>query len=221
MKHRVKILHKDWLTHDVVRFRFERPEGFSFVAGQAIEASPEGPDFKDKWSPFTLTSLSSEDDLELTFKVYKEHDGITLAFSNLSVGDHFWITEPFDTFKNKGEGVFIAGGTGVTPFIALLRQMHITGETGNSYLYFSNKTEKDIFHREEFSKILGNNFVTVLTREKKNPHLYGRIDKEFLEKNISDFNQPFYICGPDDFSEDIQRYLKELGASDEVVNVSM
>ena len=221
MTHKVKIVHKQWLTHDVMQLKMERPEGFSFKAGQAIEASLEQPKFENVWSPFTITSLSNEEFLEFTIKTYPKHERLTLALSKLNEGDSCLITDPWDSFKNKGAGVFIAGGTGVTPFIALLRKMYSDGEIGKSSLFFANKTEKDIFHFDEFRKMLGDNFINILSREKKEPYLHGHIDKAFLKKHISNFNQPFYLCGPDGFAKDIQVYLKELGAGDDMVNISL
>ncbi len=221
MEHKAKIKHKRWLTHDVIQFTIERPEDFSYSAGQAIEATLNDPKFKDDWAPFTLTSLNRDEDLQFTIKIYSDHNGMTLALSKLNEGESFVITDPWDSFINKGPGVFIAGGTGVTPFIALLRQMKVDGNVDGSTLLFSNKTEKDIFLYEEFKSILGENFINVLTREEKKPYLHGRIDKEFLKKHISDFNQPFYLCGPDNFAEDIKGNLKELGAGDDLVNISL
>ena len=221
MEHEAKIKDKKWLTHDVIQFTIEKPENFSYSAGQAIEATLNDPKFKDDWSPFTLTSLNRDEYLQFTIKIYSDHKGMTLALAKLNVGESFIITDPWDSFKNKGPGVFIAGGTGVTPFIALLRQMNVDGNVKGSTLIFSNKTGKDIFLYDEFKRILGEKFINVLTREKKEPYLYGRINKEFLKNHIFNFNQPFYLCGPDNFADDIMKYLKELGAADDLVNISL
>jgi ferredoxin-NADP reductase len=221
MEHKLKIKQKQWLTHDVMQFTLEKPDGFTYSAGQAVEATLDDPKFKDEWAPFTLTSLNKDENLEFTIKSYPKHNGMTLALSKLEKGDHFIITDPWDSYKNKGPGVFIAGGTGVTPFIALLRQMEVDGTVNGSKLIFSNKTERDIFLYHEFKRILGDNYINVLTQERKEPFLYGRIDKEFLKEQISDYNQPFYLCGPDNFADEIKGYLKELGAGDDLVNVSL
>jgi hypothetical protein len=221
MEYKLKIIQKQWLTHDVMQFTMEKPEGFTFTAGQAVEVTLDDPKFKDDWHPFTLTSLNKDENLEFTIKCYPKHKGMTSALSKLEKGDHFIITDPWDSFTDKGPGVFIAGGTGVTPFIALLRQMHEGGKVEGSSLIFSNKTEKDIFLYHEFKSILGDNFINVLTEEKMEPFLYGRIDKAFLKEHISDFKQPFYLCGPEGFADDIGNYLKELGAGDDLVNVSL
>jgi len=220
MSHKVEILNKEWLNYNVMRLEVERPAGFDYEAGMAIEATLDETGFEDKWSPFTMTSLPTQDELEFTIKVYPEHEGLTLALSKLNEGESYLISDPFETFKNKGPAVFIAGGTGVTPFIALLRQLEVDDEIDGSRLFFANLREKDIFMADEFTRMLGKNFLNVLEKEDKKPYLHGLIDKAFLKKHIENFDQPFYLCGPPGFSEDIGEYLKELGAGDDLVNVS-
>ena len=159
--------------------------------------------------------------LQFTIKIYTDHNGMTRALSKLNTGDHFLITDPWDSFISKGPGVFIAGGTGVTPFIALLRQMYLDNSVGNSKLLFSNKTDDDIFLANEFRKILGDNFINIVTRDEQSEFYADRINIQLLKKHVSNFNQPFYLCGPDNFANEIKGYLIELGAGDELVNVSL
>jgi hypothetical protein len=39
----------------------------------------------------------------------------------------------------KGEGIFIAGGAGVTPFIAIFRDLHEQGKTENQIYNLNNR----------------------------------------------------------------------------------
>jgi ferredoxin-NADP reductase len=67
----------------------------------------------------------------------------------------------------KGEGVFIAGGAGVTPFIAILRQLQAENKIANNKLIFTNKTANDIILKKEFNDMLGKNFINTLTDEQR------------------------------------------------------
>lgn len=107
MQHTVKIIEKSWITHDVICLRLEKPLNYSFYAGQAIEVSLENPRFQGENAPFTLTGLSSEKYLELIFKVYAEHEGMTLEISKLMEGDQLMIGDAWDSYKNLGPGMFI------------------------------------------------------------------------------------------------------------------
>lgn len=213
MSYTVEIKDVQQLTHDVKQFRFEKPEGYEFESGQATEVSIDKDGWRDQKRPFTFTSLNN-DYLEFVIKIYPDHNGVTEQIGRLEVGDSFIIGEPWGTIQYKGPGVFLAGGAGVTPFIAILRDLNEQGKMNGNCLIFSNKKEKDIILEEEFSAMLGDNFINVITDGSTGQYidLDGFIDKEFLEEQIDDFNQPFYICGPQPFNEAMMSYLKELGA---------
>lgn len=214
MSHTLKITDIENVTHDVKQIRFEKPEDYSYVPGQATEVAIDKDGWRDEKRPFTFTSLNSDEYLEFVIKIYPEHDGVTGQIGKLKTGDSLIIDDPWGTIKFKKAGVFLAGGAGVTPFIAIFRDLHKKGNIGENTLIFSNKSEKDIILKEEFDKILGERFINVITDEPTENHTYlgGHINKAFLESQIDDFSQAFYVCGPDPFNEAIMQYLKDLGA---------
>ena len=213
----LKITHAEYVTHNVRRFRLEKPEGFSFEPGQATEVSINKPDLKDEKRPFTFTSLSDDPYLEFTIKIYADHDGVTKALGELKEGDELIIEEAWGAITYKGTGDFIAGGAGVTPFIAILRDLSKKGQLEGNRLIFSNKTSDDIILKEEFSRMLDDNFINTLTEEDHPDYDYGHINKDYLKEKINDFSKQFYVCGPPSFVEDIQKALEELGASSDSV----
>lgn len=203
------------VTHDVRQIRLEKPEGYTFVPGQATEVAIDRDGWRDEGRPFTFTSLDTDPYLEFVIKIYPDHEGVTEQIGRLSKGDRLIIGDPWGTIAYKGEGTFLAGGAGVTPFIAILRDLHRKGEIGQNRLIFSNKTERDVILKEEFKAILGDRFVSVITEEKPSDDaifLDGVIDKAFLTSHIRDFDQAFYVCGPGPFNKGIMAALKELGA---------
>ncbi len=143
--------------------------------------------------------------------------GVTNALGNLKPGDEIIVRDVWGAIEYKGPGVFIAGGAGVTPFIAIFRHLYKQGKVNGSKLIFSNKTSKDIILKDERSKMLGENFTNILTAEKDSNFEHGRINLEYLKKKTNNFQQNFYICGPDPFVTDITKALTELGANAESV----
>jgi ferredoxin-NADP reductase len=213
----VRILNIEDVTHDVKRFEIEKPDGYTFVPGQATEVAINKPEWKNEKRPFTFTSLNEWPYLEFTIKGYSSHKGVTDQIHKLSVGDELLIHDVWGAISYKGKGVFIAAGAGITPFIAIFRQLNKDSSIEGNKLIFSNKTSKDIIMRDEFEKMLGDNFINVLTDEAV-PGIHNkRIDKEYLKEIIKDFNQHFYICGPDPFTEAITSALTDLGANVEAV----
>jgi ferredoxin-NADP reductase len=215
--HIVKIISVKPVTHDVKQFTIEKPKGFTFRAGQATEVSINTPKLKDEKRPFTFTSLNEDDYLEFTIKIYESHDGVTKELGKLKKDDELIIRDVWGAIEYKGEGVFVAGGAGITPFIAILRELQAENKIANNKLLFTNKTEKDIILNDELQEILGKNFINTLTDEKKNDYESGRIDADFLEKNITNFKQHFYVCGPPKFVAAISEALTKLGAKTDAV----
>ena len=216
-EHIVKIISVQPVTHNVRRFRFEKPEGYHFHPGQATEVSINKEGWKDERRPFTFTSLNEWPYLEFTIKIYSDHPGVTNELGSLKEGDELIIRDVWGAIAYKGEGYFIAGGAGITPFIAILRQLKKDNKVASNQLYFSNKTENDIILHEELNTILGKNAHYIVTDSNDHRYQKSYINKAFLEKEISDFKKPFYICGPDKMVSDISGILTELGATPDSV----
>ncbi|MFV8271355.1 FAD-binding oxidoreductase [Flavobacterium sp. GT2N3] len=215
--HIVKIISVEPVTHDVKRFTIQKPEGFKFIPGQATEVSVNTPALKHEKRPFTFTSLNDNKHLEFIIKIYDNHNGVTKELGKLKLGDELILRDVWGAIEYKGEGVFIAGGAGVTPFIAILRQLQADDKIANNKLIFTNKTEKDIILKKEFNEMLGKNFINTLTDEKKEGYENGRIDYTFLKEKIDNFKQHFYICGPPQFVTAISEALTQLGAKTDTV----
>jgi len=213
-EHIVKILETEYVTHNVKRFKVSKPDSYQYKAGQATDIVINLPEWKSERRPFTFTSLNEWDHLEFTIKIYDDHNGVTNKLGTLHAGDELILHDVWGAIHYKGEGIFIAGGAGVTPFIAIFRQLQKDGALGNNKLIFSNKTSKDIILKDEFEKMLDKNFINTLTDEKTEKYDNRRIDESYLKENIKDLSQYFYICGPDPMIESIKEQLLKLGVDE-------
>jgi propane monooxygenase reductase component len=217
MPHIVQILKVEPVTHDVRRFTVQKPESYRFAPGQATLVSIDRPEWQKKKRPFTFTSLNDWPDLEFTTKIYQDHHGVTEQLGSLEAGDRLLIEDPWGTIQYKGPGTFIAGGAGVTPFIAILRQLARDGGLAGNTLLFSNKTARDIILRDEFEAMQGLRCVFTVTHEPDPALENRRIDRAFLEDHVADFAQHFYVCGPKPMVADLKDHLQALGASADAV----
>src|SRR5690349_14934695 len=151
----VKIISAEYVTHNVKQFRVERPADYAFVPGQATEVSVNLPGWTDRKSPFTFTALSDKPYLEFTVKIYPERHGVTDQLSNLRPGDELLIRDVWGAIEYKGPGYFIAGGAGITPFLAILRMLKATNQVADNELFFSNRRDEDIILGSELKSIMG------------------------------------------------------------------
>lgn len=213
-EHKVKIKKLEFINHDVMHLETEKPEGYEYTPGQATHARVDKDGWRDEKGAFTFTNLPDEEHLEFTIKSYPSHDGVTERMADLAAGDRLILEEVYGAIKYKGKGVFIAGGAGVTPFIAILKDLENKGKLKGNKLIFANKQEKDIFMQERFEAMLGSDFLNILSDEKTDKHAHGHVDRDFLKANIDDFSQYFYLCGPPEMMDSVKEDLFSLGVKD-------
>jgi len=209
------ILNTHFITHDVKRFVLEKPKDFTYHPGQSAHISKNLPGWEDKIRPYTFTSLNDWDYLEFIIKIYDEHHGVSHQLGKLKVGDELLMHDVFGSINFKGPGIFIAGGTGITPFIAIFRALYHSNNLRDVALLYSNKTVEDIILHDELTKMLGPAYKNVFTREGVIGFRERRIDRKFLIENIGNFNFRFYVCGPKSFTEDVCEALVSLGVDPE------
>ena len=209
-QHHVKIKSIDKITHDVLQIITEKPPQFNFNPGQATEVSINKKEWENEKRPFTFTCLPENNFLQFTIKTYPSHKGVTNELLHLKINDELILHDVFGDIGYKGEGIFIAGGAGVTPFISIFRYLQSKNEIGNNKLIFANKTKADIILEQEFKKLLGKNFINILSDEKTEEYAYGQITEDFLKTHITDSNKVFYVCGPPPMMEALEKQLANL-----------
>lgn len=215
--HHVKIKDIQHVTHDVLRIVTEKPPQFNFLPGQATELSINKEGWQSKKRPFSFTCLPENDYLEFTIKTYPSHKGVTNELLHLKINDELILHDVFGTINYKGEGVFIAGGAGITPFIAIFRYLQSRNEIGNNKLIFANKTKADIILEQEFKNLLGKNFINILSDEKVEGYAQGLITKDFIKENSEGLNKMFYLCGPPPMMDALERLLTNLQVSENLI----
>jgi ferredoxin-NADP reductase len=206
----VKIIFIEKITHNVLRIVTEKPENYNFHPGQATEISINKEGWVNEKRPFTFTSLPEDNFLEFTIKTYPERSGVTNQLLSLKKDDELLLHEVFGAIEYKGEGVFIAGGAGVTPFISIFRYLDSKHALGNNKLIFANKTKSDIIHEDLFKNLLGKNFINILSEEKNDEYANGQLTEEFIRNNSGGTEQLFYLCGPPPMMDAVEKFLENM-----------
>jgi len=207
----VKILDKKLLTHDVIFFRVEKPAGFFFIPGQAIDISINKPGWAEKKNPFSMTSLPRDNYVEFIIKTYPSRKGFTDELLSLDKNDELILHDVFGTINYQGKGTFIAGGAGITPFISIFRELQSKNEIQGNMLIFGNKTSADIILKKELDILFGDKFINILSHEKQQGYEFGMITEDFLEEHIPDLRKKFYLCGPPPMIKLVLKALYNLG----------
>jgi ferredoxin-NADP reductase len=205
------------ITHDVLQINTEKPRNFVFIPGQAADISINKTGWENETRPFSFTSLPQDNYLQFTIKTYPAQKGVTNELLSLRINDELILHEIFGAISYKDEGLFIAGGTGVTPFISIFRFLKSKNEIGNNKLIFANKTKDDIILRSEFEELLGKNFINILSEEEKGEYLHGFITETLIRENITDNGKYIYLCGPPRMMILVKKILTNLNIDNKLI----
>lgn len=215
-------------TYDVIELSFETQEPFNFQAGQFVTFK-----IADKTPPcFRAYSISSQpqqngNTFENCLKVIPNGRGSNWL-NSLKEGDKIDFIGPsgkfiFQTVPEKSV-LFIATGTGVAPFRAIIKDQLEKGSAQKMTLLFGVRHEKDIFYKEVFEELAQKypNFDFILTlSQPENPSWNGktgRVTTHLETMEIIPENTDAYICGLKDMIGSVETILKAKGLSTEAIH---
>lgn len=207
---RTRVVAIEPLTKDIVSLRLQpaEPAVYEFKPGQYSELTIPGTEERRSFS--MATTQSTPEHVEFLIKKYPGGKFATLLEDGITVGDEIALTGPYGSFTLKDGHVlplvFIGGGAGMAPLLALLRHMVETGNTRQVHFYYGARTPPDLFYLDEILE-LGKGltdftFVACLS-ESLNPPVQGAITVE--EGNVTDVvrrlepvlgKSEVYLCGP-------------------------
>jgi ferredoxin-NADP reductase len=147
-KHIVRVESATKINHDVLRIVTEKPERYDFHPGQATHVAINKTGWQEQKRPFTFTCLPDNIYLEFTIKIYPEKKGVTNELLQLKQNETLILHEVYGAIAYKGEGTFIAGGAGVTPFISIFRDLKSKNLIGTNRLLFANKKNQTLYLRK-------------------------------------------------------------------------
>jgi NAD(P)H-flavin reductase len=111
----------------------------------------------------------------------------------------------------------IAGGSGVTPFMSMIREVLDCGLGRTMYLFFGNRTVSGAIRHKEFGRLAERfqNFHYIPVPEKPGKGWTGRrgfITGELVKEMVGDLeNKTFYVCGPQAMYDFCLPQLEALG----------
>jgi ferredoxin-NADP reductase len=114
--------------------------------------------------------------------------------------------------------VLLAGGSGITPMISMLRYIDDLCLDTKVTLFYSVRTQRDIIFERELERLVQclPNFhrVIVVTQPDSGwSGRTGRLTREMITEELAEINeQAFFLCGPAAFMDHVNGILLSLGA---------
>jgi len=140
---------------------------------------------------------------------------------SLNVGDKIYAGELSGDFilpENLNEKlVFVAGGIGITPMRSMIKFTTDQKQKRDIVLFYVCSTESEFVYKDVFENAKENGIKTVYICSKPTENWKGksgRIDREIIEEEVSDFaNRTYYLSGPNVMVDSYKKLLKQLGIS--------
>lgn len=163
--------------------------------------------------PFTITNAWDKEKKIVTFHVKSLGDYTNTLADNLKIGDRAIVEGAYGcfTFDDKDQSkpqVWIAGGVGVTPFLAKLDELSKTNNKRLIDFFFSAKNVDDNFREM---------LVEKAKKANVNLHIYpipnkGRISGEKIRRKINHWKEAsFWFCGGSEMGKQIKGDLVRNG----------
>ncbi len=162
--------------------------------------------------PYTLSSSPTEPNLRIAIK---DLGDASRAIQTVRPGTKVRIEGPYGRFfpaggKAEQPELWVAGGIGITPFLARLRHLKALDQAADVHLIYAVQDEARALYAAELQALASAIEGAMLTFH----YFYreGPISAEFLLETCPDLDQrETYICGPLPLNKLVQDHLRGLG----------
>jgi ferredoxin-NADP reductase len=194
------------------------------LPGQHVDIRLTAEDGYQAQRSYSISSPPEDELLALTVERVKDGEVSPYLLDELRVGDQLELRGPIGgyfvwTSAAMRPVYLLAGGTGITPLMSMLRHRDRRPSRPPALLIYSARTWEDIVYRDELGAMMrrdsGFRLVYALTRQQPEGWTghRGRINKSLLSANWCPpaLNPTIYVCGPTAFVETAAGLLVELG----------
>lgn len=203
-----------------------------FKPGQFLHLALDEYDPSFAWPESRVFSIASSptrrDQLELTFVVKGQFT--QRMMDEMQIGKTVWLKLPYGEFTfDSGSGlsaIFIAGGTGITPFLSYLQWAADKKVDRPIQLFYGVKTPRDLLFKDRldhWQTLLPNLsvFYFVEQEPEKIPGAHsGRLDVSAIWPEVQKGTpMDFYLSGPPEMIETLQAQLVQHGVQTENIHI--
>lgn len=227
----IRLLEKIDDADGVMSFRFEKPAGFEYTAGQFADYTlPDPPetDAEGNIRGFTLSSAPYEPFLMATTRM--RNTAYKRVLKDAPIGTEVELDAPYGSFtlhnNVKRPAVFLTGGIGITPARSIALQS-VHDATGHRItVLYSTKDLAGAVFLDELTQLDKSNenftFVPTITRPDEVTTPWsgetGHVDTAMLARYVDDLAAPiYYVSGPGAMVKAMRTMLDDAGVdSDDI-----
>lgn len=223
---RATVVAVEDLTHDISRLELaiDEPAEFPYRPGHYVDVWIPGT--REKRS-FSMANPPGDGRLELIIKRYPQGRFSGLLEGALQAGDELRFTGPYGAFhlrESERPVLMVAGGSGMAPELALLRQLARDGSGRTVRFFYGARSRRDLFGadliEELGSRLADFRFVPVLSEpapedgwDGETGFVHEAVERFLAGEGLEDFEA--YMCGPPPMIDAAQELLVDAFGVDE------
>jgi propane monooxygenase reductase component len=222
----VEVVANEPVTHDMRHMvvRLIEPEEIKYVPGQYMDFRVPG---HSATRSFSMANTPSRDNLfEFVIRVYPGGLFSEYLADKLQIGDRLEVEGPFGAFRlresSTADLLFVGGGAGLAPLLALLRSMAERGLDRKVTFYYGARTRRDLCFGEELIRLQeqlpGLTYVPALSEPSGDDDWVGEtglITDVLARREAALGGVDAYVCGPPPMVEAAIATLTRLGRSED------
>ena len=224
-----KLKDRKEVAEGTIAFRFEKPSGWTFKAGQFIDVTlldPSETDSEGNTRGFSIASGPHEETLMVATRM--RNTAFKRVLKSMPLRTAVKVEGPFGnlTLHNNAArtAVFLAGGIGITPFRCILFRAAREKRPHHIFLFFSNRRPEDAPFLQELQALERENpnyklIATMTQMEKSNEPWHGEtglINRDLLSRYLKNAASPiYYIAGPPEMVKGLHEVLNKGGVDDD------
>jgi len=174
--------------------------------------------------PYSISSAPGRSYLDLTVRKVASGFVSDYLLKKVSEGDEFESTGPsgnffYEPLIDSTNLVFLAGGSGITPFMSIIRDAVARKLPLKIHLLYGSRKPNDIIFKKELDRIAAKNANIkvdyIISEPPSNwKGATGFLDTAVIKKLVGSINgKTFYICGPAPMYALCEPALQELGVT--------
>ncbi|MGC8647603.1 MAG: ferredoxin--NADP reductase [Candidatus Micrarchaeia archaeon] len=220
-------------TPDVNSFRFTPKDGIMpvFDPGMFVMLEYVNSETSEKISR-AYSIASSPKDPYLEFFITMIHGRFTSHLDTAKIGDIYYVTGPYGQFRfTPGidkKVLFLAGGTGIAPFMSMLKYIRHLSYKDDIVLIYSVRYPNEIIRKDELEQLekdLNMKLIVTVTRPSPGDGWAGEtghINPDMIKRHAQDFaERTVYICGPLGFVNAMKDSCNALGIDKQKVRADV
>lgn len=196
-------------TPSTKSFRLVSADGYlpPFQAGQYINLFTDVGGIRTS-RPYSIVSAPTQTGY-YEIAVRRVDDGFVSNYllDELKVGALIQSSSPSGNFHYNplyqgGNLVFIAGGSGITPFMSMIREMADRNTARRVHMFYGSRVEGDVIYLDELKRIAeaNKNFTFDVVVSEPSEGFTGKkgfINADLIKNTISPGDWTFFVCGPE------------------------